>query len=83
MLGRKPTPQMNAPSASNQAGGYPVQILTANFVIGAWLPPMDAPLIGFLNQPAAASLVLYRCKLSALDPQVTVSGDVPEIMYGA
>jgi hypothetical protein len=78
MFGRKPEPTIAAQSQARPMG-MPVQILTPDFVIGGFLPPMDTPMLGFLNLPANASITLGRCRLAALNPQVVVPVEVAEI----
>ena len=79
MFGKKPAATPSAPPPASRPLGFPVQVLTPDFVIGGYLPPMDTPVTGYLNLPAQASVTLSKCKLSGLNPQVAVPGDVAEI----
>jgi hypothetical protein len=80
MFGKKPAAAAPAPQPQpTRSGGMAVQILTPDYVIGGFLPPMETPLLGFLNLPGQASVTLSKCKLLALNPQIVVASDVPEI----
>lgn len=77
MFNKKPS-TTPAPQAARPVG-MPIQILTADYVIGGFLPPMETPLLGFLNLPGQASVTLTKCKLSALNPHMVVTSDLAEI----
>lgn len=79
MFGKKPEPTIAAQSKA-QPIGMAVQLLTADYVIGGFLPPMDTPLTSYLNLPAQAGVNLSRCRLSALNQQVNTPVEVPEIV---
>lgn len=78
MFGRKPEPTV-APQSQARPVGMAVQLLTPDYIIGGFLPPMDTPVVSFLNLPAQAGVTVSRCRLSGLNPQVVVPPEVPEI----
>lgn len=80
MFSKKTAIPTTAVPAAGQTGGFPVQCLTSDFVAGGWLPPMETPILGFVNQTSSVSLTLTRCKVSSLNVQAVIPGDLPEVI---
>jgi hypothetical protein len=85
MFGKKPSPtpsqKPTAPTVSPQpprSAGWAVQVLTADYVISGYLPPVDMPLVGSLNVPTQPTLTLTQAQLRAIAGQ-SVSDTLPEI----
>jgi hypothetical protein len=55
-----------------------VQVLTADYVISGYLPPVDMPLVGSLNVPTQPTVTLAQAQLRALAGQ-SASETLPEI----
>lgn len=86
MFGKKPTtpppaqPKPQSPPAPQppRPTGWPVQILTPDYVASGYIPPvMDMPLVGFLNNPALPTIVLANAQLQAIGPQAVVASATP------
>jgi hypothetical protein len=85
MFGKKPaptpTPKPSTPPAPAQPArpaGWAVQILTADYLIGGFLPPVDMPLVGHLNVPTQPTLTLTQAQLRPIAGQAA-SDTLPEI----
>ncbi len=86
MFGKKPAtpppaqPKPQAPPAPQppRPTGWPVQILTPDYVASGYIAPvMDTPLVGFLNNPALPAIVLANAQLQALGPQAVIASATP------
>jgi hypothetical protein len=86
MLGKKPAPPpvgssrpaaaQPTPAAAAQPGGWVMQILTAEYVVTGYMPPIDMPLVGWLNIPTQVVITLNKAQVSALDPHTPLPTDV-------
>lgn len=86
MFAKKPAPVSTPPAPQPQppaparAGGWVMQILTADYIATGLMVPIDMPLVGWLNVPTQIMISVSQVKLTALDPRVRVAGEtVPEI----
>jgi hypothetical protein len=87
MFGKKPSPTPppkpaapTTPAAAQPArpAGWAVQVLTMDYIISGYLPPVDMPLVGSLNVPTQPTLTLAQAQLRALEAQA-VSATLPEM----
>jgi hypothetical protein len=85
MFGKKPSPTppqkpAAAPATAQPArlAGWAVQVLTMDYIISGYLPPVDMPLVGSLNVPTQPTLTLAQAQLRAIEAQAA-STTLPEI----
>jgi len=65
-----PTPQPKSaaapvPAQPTHPAGWAVQVLTAGYITGGYLQPVDMPLVGSLNVPTQPTLTLTQAQLRA------------------
>lgn len=88
MFGKKPAPppakpaapaqpQPAAPAPAARPAGWAVQVLTADYLAQGYIPPVDMPLVGFLNVPTQATVPLSAVQLQAIAGQATVAAPTP------
>lgn len=84
MFGKKPSstpPQKSAAAPAAQPArlaGWAVQVLTMDYIVSGYLPPVDMPLVGSLNVPTQPTLTLAQAQLRAIEAQAA-STTLPEI----
>ncbi len=85
MFGKKPSPTppqkpTAAPVTAQSARptGWAIQVLTTDYLISGYLPPVDMPLVGSLNVPTQPTLTLVQAQLRALEAQAA-NVTLPEI----
>jgi hypothetical protein len=86
MLGKKPVPPpvgssrpaaaQPAPAAAAQPTGWILQVLTNDYVVTGYLPPIDMPLVGWLNVPTQVMISLNKAQVTALDPHSPLSTEI-------
>lgn len=85
MFGKKPSPPppqkpaaTPGPAQPTRSAGWAVQVLTADYVISGYLPPVDMPLVGSLNIPTQPTLTLTQAQLRSIAGQ-SASELLPEM----
>jgi hypothetical protein len=87
MFGKKPAPppvgssrpaaaQTPPASAAQTPSGWAVQVLTTDYVVTGYLPPIDMPLVGWLNVPTQVTVTVNKAQITALDPHTPLSSEV-------
>ncbi len=74
-LNQPPAAPAAKPAAPAQAAtpGWLVQALTTEYVVEGQLPPVDTPLLGYLNMSNQATLTLTPARLTPLEPQALIA----------
>ena len=83
MFGKKPVPPPAGPSqpvaaqpaAAALPSGWLMQILTAEYAVTGYFPPVAMPLLGWLNVPTQAAVTLNKAQVIALDSPVELSAE--------
>ena len=65
----RPAAAQPAPAAAATPPGWAIQILTTDYVVSGYLPPVDMPLVGWLNIPTQAVVTLTQAQVTALNPR--------------
>jgi hypothetical protein len=90
MLGKKPVPHpvgssrpaaaQPTPAAAAAPAGWLMQILTDEYVVTGYFPPIDTPLVGWVNVPTQCAVTLVKAQVTALDPHTPLSTETqPEV----
>jgi hypothetical protein len=53
-----------------------VQVLTTDYVVTGYLPPIDMPLVGWLNVPTQVTISVTKAQITTLDPRSPISNDI-------
>jgi hypothetical protein len=56
--------------------GWAIQILTTEYVVTGYLPPVDMPLVGWLNVPTQATVAVVKAQVTALNPNTPLPVEI-------
>ena len=72
----RPVAAQPSSAAAAAPNGWLIQVLTNEYVVTGYLPPIDTPLVGWLNVPTQAGVTLVKAQVTALDPHTPLSTEI-------